>query len=126
MNSLRLHLAVLVLLGAAAAGAQDAVKVAPDHYAVKMENAQVRVVELSIKPGEKDKTHTHPAGWFYVTRGGKLKITHADGKIELWEPKAGESGWMEAEAPHMSENVGSEPMGVIIVEVKSAATSTKR
>ena len=44
----------------------------------------------------------------------------------MWEPKTGESGWMEAEAPHTSENVGSEPMGVTIVEVKSAATSKKR
>ena len=93
---------------------------------MKVENAQVRVVECSIKPGEKDWTHTHPAGWFYVTRGGKLKVTHADGKIEVWEPKTGDSGWMEAEAPHTSENVGSEPMGFIIVEVKSAATSKKR
>ena len=125
MKLSHLPLAVSVLL-APAAQAQDAVKVAPDHYVVKVENAQVRVVECSIKPGEKDGTHTHPAGWFYVTRGGKLKVTHADGKIEVWEPKTGDSGWMEAEAPHTSENVGSEPMGFIIVEVKSAATSKKR
>ena len=115
-----------VALAAAVALAQDAIKVAPDHYVVKVENAQVRVVENVLKPGEKDGIHTHPAGWFYVTRGGKMKVTHADGKSELWEPKTGDSGWMEAEGPHSSENVGTEPMGFILVEVKSAATSKKR
>jgi len=55
-----------------------------------------------------------------------MKVTHADGKSELWEPKTGDSGWMEAEGPHSSENVGTEPMGFILVEVKSAAASKKR
>ena len=41
--------------------------------------------------------HTHPAGWYYVTMGGKMKVTHADGKSEMWEPPTGESAWMEAE-----------------------------
>jgi len=55
-----------------------------------------------------------------------MKVTHPDGKSEIWAPKTGDSGWMEAEAPHTSENVGTEPMGFILVEVKSAATSTAR
>jgi beta-alanine degradation protein BauB len=117
---------VLLLFAGATALAQDAVKVAPDHYKVKVENAQVRVIENVLKPGDKDGVHTHPAGWFYVTRGGKMKITHADGKSEIWAPKTGDSGWMEAEAPHSSENVGTEPIGFILVEVKSAATTPAR
>jgi quercetin dioxygenase-like cupin family protein len=119
-------LTIPLLLAGAAVLAQDAVKVAPDHYKVKVDNAQVRVIENVLKPGEKDGVHTHPAGWFYVTRGGKMKVTHADGKSEVWAPKTGDSGWMEAEGPHSSENVGPEPMGFILVEVKSAATSTAR
>lgn len=121
-----LCLAVAFLVAARAALAQDAVKVAPDHYTVKVDNAQVRVIENVLKPGEKDGVHTHPAGWFYVTQGGRMKVTHADGKVETWEPKTGDSGWMEAEGAHTSENVGTAPMGFILVEVKSAATSKKR
>lgn len=126
MTSLELAFAVPVLLAASAVLAQDAVKVAPDHYTVKVENAQVRVIENVLKPGEKDGSHTHPAGWFYVTRGGRMKVSHADGKVELWEPKTGDSGWMEAEGAHASENVGTAPMSFILVEVKGAATTSAR
>jgi quercetin dioxygenase-like cupin family protein len=126
MTRSEMALTVSLLLAGTTAVAQDAVKVAPDHYKVKVENAQVRVIENVLKPGEKDGSHTHPASWFYVTRGGKMKVTHPDGKSEIWAPKTGDSGWMEAEAPHTSENVGTEPMGFILVEVKSAATSTAR
>lgn len=126
MTRTEMALTIPLLLAGAAVLAQDAVKVAPDHYKVKVDNAQVRVIENVLKPGEKDGVHTHPAGWFYVTRGGKMKVTHADGKSEVWAPKTGDSGWMEAEGPHSSENVGPEPMGFILVEVKSAATSTAR
>jgi len=102
--------------------AQDAAVVAKDHYKVLVDNAHVRVVENVLKPGEKDATHTHPAGWFYVTKPGTMKVVHADGKVETWHAKAGEQGWMEAEGPHTSENVGKTTMGFVLVEVKSAAT----
>ena len=50
-----------------------------------------------------------------------LKVVHADGKTETWEAKAGEQGWMEAEGPHTSENVGKTTMGFVLAEVKNAA-----
>jgi quercetin dioxygenase-like cupin family protein len=112
---------VLGLAGGSRALAQDAVVVAADHYKVKVANAHVRVVECILKAGEKDSQHTHPAGWYYVTMGGKMKVTHADGKTEIWEPPTGESNWMEAEGPHTSENVGTSTMSFILVEVKGAA-----
>ncbi len=117
------HLTLGLVLAAglaAPAPAQDAAVVAKDHYRVLVDNANVRVVENTLKPGEKDATHTHPAGWFYVTKPGTMKVVHADGKVETWNAKAGEQGWMEAEGPHTSENVGKTTMGFVLVEVKSA------
>lgn len=105
------------------ARAQDAVKVAPDHYKVLVENEHVRVIENTLAPGEKDAMHTHPSGWYYVTRPGTMKVVHADGKTETWEAKAGEAGWLKAEGPHTSENIGKTTMGFVLVEVKSAAKS---
>ena len=105
---------------AATAFAQDVMKVAAEHYKVKVDNAHVRVVENILAPGEKDAMHTHPAGWFYVTIPGTMKIVFANGKTDTWEAKAGESGWMEAEGPHTSENVGKTTLGYVLVEVKSA------
>jgi oxalate decarboxylase/phosphoglucose isomerase-like protein (cupin superfamily) len=107
------------------AAAQDVMAVAPSHYKVRVDNAHVRVVENTLGPGEKDPLHTHAAGWYYVTKPGKMKVVHADGKSEIWDAKEGEAGWMEAEGPHTSENVGTAPMGFILVEVKGAAKDTR-
>ena len=122
----RLGLLALPLLSLATPGsAQDVMSVAPSHYKVRVDNAHVRVVENTLAPGEKDPMHTHAAGWYYVTKPGKMKIVHADGKSEVWDAKEGEAGWMEAEAPHSSENVGNTTMGFVLVEVKSAAQAHK-
>ncbi|HET9165060.1 MAG TPA: hypothetical protein VFP11_03615 [Candidatus Angelobacter sp.] len=101
--------------------AQDAVKVAPSHYKVLLENDQVRVIENTLPPAAKDDMHTHPAGWYYVTKPGTMKVVHADGKTEIWKARAGESGWLQTEGPHTSENIGKKTMGFVLVEIKSAA-----
>jgi quercetin dioxygenase-like cupin family protein len=111
------------VFGAASARAQDVAVVAKDHYKVLVDNAYVRVVENTLKPGEKDPMHTHPAGWFYVTQPGTMKVVHQDGRVEKWEAKAGKQGWSDAEGPHTSENVGKTTMGFVLVEVKSAASA---
>ena len=104
--------------------AQDAVKVAPHHYKVLLENDHVRVVENTLAPGEKDPMHTHPSGWYYVTKPGTMKVVHADGKTETWKARAGEAGWLTTEGPHTSENIGKTTMGFVLVDVKSADKST--
>ena len=39
----------------------DAVKASPNNFKLLLENEYVRVLEYSLKPGEKDAPHTHPA-----------------------------------------------------------------
>jgi len=99
--------------------AQDAVKVAPKNFKVLVENEHVRVVQDTLKPGEKEAQHTHPAGWYYVTQPGKMKVTYADGKVSTWDAKPGEQSWMDAEAAHTSENIGKSTIQYVLVEVKS-------
>ena len=122
----KLPLALVLALPCAGLHAQDVMKAAPEHYKVLVDNAEVRVIENTLAPGEKDAQHTHPAGWYYVTAPGSMKVRFADGKTETWQPKLGESGWMEAEGPHTSENIGSTRMGFILVEVKSVARDQAR
>ena len=112
--------AVILLPIAVVAFGQDAVKVAPKNFKILAENADVRVVQDTLKPGESEPMHTHPAGWYYVTQPGTMKITAADGKSSTWEAKNGEQAWMEAEGPHRSENVGRTTLQYVLVEVKSA------
>ena len=104
----------------------DVLVVAPAHYRLLVDNAHVRVVENTLGPGEKDGMHAHPAGWFYVTQPGTMKVVYADGRTTTWNARTGEAGWMEAEGLHTSENIGSTPMGFILVEVKSAERLSPR
>jgi len=120
-NALKLTISLLSLLAASLLLAQDAVKVAPKNFKVLAENEQIRVVLDTLAPGETEAMHTHPAGWYYVTMPGTMKVTRADGKTEVWNAKAGEQAWMDAEPAHTSENIGKTTIQYVLVEVKSAA-----
>lgn len=113
------------LLAASAAVAQDAAQVSPAINSVLVDNAHVRVVKSRFKPGAAEATHTHPAGWYIVTHGGMLRITHADGTTEDWNAKTGDQAWQEFEAPHSARNVGKGVFEYIYVEVKSASPTLK-
>lgn len=117
-------LAVGCLMHVGTAGAQDVLKVSPGTNRLLTENDHVRVLEATFKPGAKEGLHTHPASWYYVTKAGKLKVTYASGKIEMWEPKVGEQAWLNGEEPHTSENVGKTTLQYLLVEVKGAPTKT--
>ena len=119
-NALKLTISLLSLLAASLLLAQDAVKVAPNNFKVLAENEQIRVVQDTLAPGETEAMHTHPAGWYYVTMPGTMKVTRADGKTEIWNAKAGEQAWMDADPPHTSENIGKTTIQYVLVEVKSA------
>jgi quercetin dioxygenase-like cupin family protein len=103
-------LSLAVLAAAAANGQQpaqiDPVAVSPERFAVLLDNPQVRVVEYTLRPGERDQWHTHPAKVSYVVSGGQLRIHLADGTSFLSEEAAGTAVWMDALPRHYAENVG--------------------
>lgn len=96
----------------------DPVSVSPEKYRILLENENVRVVEYSIKPGERDQVHTHPAKVSYTVEGGSLRITQADGTSFVDTSTAGETTWNPARASHYAENVGTTPVRIVLFEVK--------
>jgi quercetin dioxygenase-like cupin family protein len=108
------------LLAPLCAGAQDVVQVGGDSHRVLLENAQVRVLAVRIKPGEKVPMHSHPANVSYVLGDGKLRITMPDGKTVDREPKAGSASWAEA-TTHAVENIGTSDFTQVQIELKNAA-----
>ena len=104
--------------------AQDVASVSPATNKILVENQYVRVLQSTFKPGAKEGVHTHPAGWYYVTKAGTLKVSYADGKVEMWKPKVGESAWMDGESAHSAENVGKTTLQYLMVEVKAAPSKT--
>jgi quercetin dioxygenase-like cupin family protein len=69
--------------------------VSPKYYKVLLENDRVGVLEYVLKPGEKEPTHSHPAGIVYVLSGARLKFTYPDGGSEVKEAATGETIWRE-------------------------------
>ncbi len=62
--------------------AEDAAKVAPHVYKVVFENERVRVLEVSMEPGERADMHSHPDCFVYFLYGGKGKLTTPSGETE--------------------------------------------
>ena len=97
--------------------AQDPLVVNSKTIALKFENARVRVLEATLKPGEKEKTHSHPAYVIYVIAGGKVRTHGVDGSVTEAEFKTGDVIYREP-VTHWAENVGDTTIRLELVELK--------
>jgi quercetin dioxygenase-like cupin family protein len=104
--------------------AQDPVKVAPTHYKVEFENAQVRVLRIHYGPHEKSAMHSHPNAVVIYLTDLHTKFTMPDGKSVERSGKAGETAWNPAQT-HASENLSDQRLDGILVELKSKPRAAK-
>ena len=109
--------AAAVMFVAGVIYAQDVVKVASDSHTVLLENDQVRVLKVDMKPGQKVPMHSHPHNVAYFLTDGKVKIILPDGKTQERDIKAGTSSWSEA-TTHAAENIGTTEFQEIQIELK--------
>ena len=105
----------------------DAMRAAPDHHNVILENDHVRVLDTRLGPGERTPIHSHrwPSA-LYVMSWSDFVRRDADGGVivdsRTWEsrPAAGEALWSAPLIPHWVENVGGRELRIIAVELKRA------
>jgi quercetin dioxygenase-like cupin family protein len=103
-----------------ATGLIDVVAVSPTQYAVLLENEHVRVVQYTLKPGERDSLHSHPPKVSYVVSGGKVRV-HLPGGISIvLESTTGAATWDAPVQRHQVENIGTTVVRVVLIEVKAA------
>ncbi len=105
----------------------DAVVAAPENHKVLLENDNVRVLDVTVRPGEKEPLHGHR--WpsvLYVTSEDDIKDYDADGKI-IYETKTDPNPmkvpytiYMEPQAPHAVENLSKKPLRLLRVELKQS------
>jgi beta-alanine degradation protein BauB len=114
-----LFLACSVALTLSAAVAQDVVTVAggPETHKVVLDNAQVRMLDVHIQPGQKVAMHSHPASVVYYVTDAKLKVTLPDGTSRVAEAKAGTAAWRDP-GTHAVENVGTSELHLVQTELK--------
>lgn len=103
----------------------DAVVAAPQNHKVVLENDRVRVLEVTVRPGEKEPLHMHRMpSVMYVMAEDNIRDYDADGKLlydsrtDKAPPKTPYTIWMEPQAPHRVENLSKKPLRLLRVELK--------
>src|SRR6185437_14749882 len=102
----------------------DALKAAPQHHALLLENDFVRVLDTRVQPGQTVPLHTHrwPSTLYILswsdfvrrdTQGQALVDSRLAGK-----PTPGSALWSGPLPPHTLENVGESDLRAISVELK--------
>ena len=121
----RIHILISVLLvtgfvrgDARVTRAQDPLVVNSKSIVLKLENSRVRVLEATLKPGDQEKTHSHPAYVIYVIAGGKVRNHAADGTVREAEFRAGDVIYRDPWT-HWAENIGTTTIRLELVELKN-------
>jgi quercetin dioxygenase-like cupin family protein len=115
--------ASVMTIGSAAVLAQDPVTVDPAHYKVVLENAAVRVLNITYGVGEKSSMHQHPESIAVALSAASARFTLPDGKTQDSELVSETALYMPA-GPHSPANIGKSSFRVIQVEFKGAAPGT--
>ena len=102
---------------------QDPAVVNSNTISLRLENSRARILEATLKPGDKEKTHSHPAYIIYVIAGGKVRMHGTDGKVTDAEFKTGDVLYREA-VTHWAENIGDTTIRLELVELKNCPTAT--
>ncbi len=110
-----------VALPAIAENAPSAPEASPDVYKVLSESDQMRVIEATWNPGQRDKFHSHPGNRasIYIT-DCKLRLSKPDGTYRDASPKKGKAR-ARSNKPvksHSAQNIGNEVCKIILVELK--------
>lgn len=104
----------------------DALRAAPAHHRLMLENDRVRVLDTRIDPGERTPLHTHQwcavhhvISWSDFVRRDDKGVVLVDTRATGTAANAGDILWGEALGPHTLENVGKRPIHIVSVEIKS-------
>jgi quercetin dioxygenase-like cupin family protein len=111
-------LALALTVASRRAPAQDPAQVNASSIKVRFENNRVRVLESTLRPGEKENMHSHPASTVYIISGGKIRNHLPDGTATEAELKTGDVLFREP-LTHWTENIGTTTLHVVLVELKN-------
>jgi len=89
----------------------------PEIYQVLLENEEVLVLQMVLKPGQSDNWHKHNAETVYFERGGKVVIKSLSSKMMELDIPDGHVMWHD-QWQHQVSNIGNSSITAIIVERK--------
>ena len=80
--------------------AQDLYKTNPKYVKLLSDTGGIKMMLVTLPPGAKLKTHTHPLNFGYCLKGGLYKWTYTSGKTMSFLMKPGDDFHGGAETPH--------------------------
>src|SRR5678815_3259292 len=103
----------------------DAVMAAPKNHRVLLENDRVRVLDVTVAPGEREAVHAHCLpSVMYVMYEGIDRNYDAQGKL-IGEQKVApplsafpQVYWLESTPPHAIENLDVQAIHLLRIELK--------
>jgi hypothetical protein len=103
----------------------DAVVAAPRNHRVVLENEYVRVLDVTVAPGEREPLHAHcRPSVMYLMQEGAYKDYGAEGQL-IEDVKVAPPAsrfpmtlWLEPQAPHAVHNVDARATRLLRVELK--------
>ena len=70
-------------------------------------SAGVRMIKVTLAPGEELVMHTHPVQMMYCLEGGQLTVNFKSGKKEVINIKPGDAIQAPADPPNTTKNTGT-------------------
>ena len=88
--------------------AKHILEVAPKSAKVIFENDVVRVIEITMRKGQKIQMHSHNRGLSYSLNEGKIRSNSVGGRSEVINVRKGELSWSNSDGAetHAVENLG--------------------
>lgn len=117
MKNFTFLVALAALFACATQAAEQAHIASPKHYSLLLENDEVIVLKMTLKPSEQDNWHKHNAETVYFEKGGRATISTGGKQMTLDIPD-GHVMWHD-KWEHQVKNVGDTTITAIIVERKS-------
>lgn len=103
----------------------DAVAAAPNNHKILIENDRVRVLDVTVAPGEMENLHAHcRSSVMYLMYEGVYKDFGPNGELvaEAIEAAPAEQFpmtlWLDPQGPHRVHNLDPKPVRLLRVELK--------
>ena len=95
--------------------AMDPIKVEAAFAKVLGDTLNIKMYEVTLKPGDTSLAHTHPDYSLYVLQGGKIAISANGGRQEM-ELKAG-MGIIFGSVTHSAKNIGNTTIKLLVNDI---------
>lgn len=103
----------------------DAVRAAPKNHKVLLENDRVRVLDVTVQPGEREQVHAHCLpSVIYLMHEGAYRDYDSNGRLIEEVKEAAPASkfpmtlWLDPQAPHAVHNLDLKPTRLLRIELK--------